>query len=80
MGDGFECGASLTRSTWIWQEPESRLRKERGKVGKGGPRKGTKLVELQLPTSTAPLCQGQRPATRITKANYIHVLSFAIKS
>jgi hypothetical protein len=80
VGDGFECGASLTRSTWIWQEPESRLRKERGKVGEGSPRKGTKLVEVQLPTSTDPLCHANGPPPGELTANYIHVLSFAIKS
>ena len=53
---------------------------ERGKVGEGSPRKGTKLVEVQLPTSTAPLCHANGPPPGELTANYIHVLSFAIKS
>jgi hypothetical protein len=60
VGAGFECGASLTRSTRIWQEPESSLRKELKKV-EGSRRKGTKLVELQLPTSSAPFCHANGP-------------------
>jgi len=62
VGAGFECGASLTRSTRIWQEPESSLRKELKKV-EGSRRKGTKLVELQLPTLKRSLLPRQRPAT-----------------